>query len=91
MAKFHVSRVEVIETDLYEVWGEDEKLVVYDLNVRAFVDGEIYDHKHIFKGVFKDEREGLYHADMGAKKHAHDLANRVADRGIIDTDHWISY
>lgn len=87
MAKFIISNVEVIETDLYEKWAEDSKIVVYDLIVRAYVDGEVYDHNHIFKGYIEDE-EGFCHPNYSAKDAAHSLADRVANAGCINTDHW---
>ena len=88
MAKFIISNVEVIETDLYERTAEDGKIVVYDLIVRAYIDGQVYDHNHVFKGAFKDEHEGYYHVNYGAKDEAHRLADRVGSAGVIDTAHW---
>jgi hypothetical protein len=87
MARLIISRVDVIETDLYAKWAEDCEIFVYDLIVRAYVDGEVYDHNHVFKGYVEDE-EGFYHPNYGAKDAAHRLADRVADVSAIDTDYW---
>jgi len=86
--KLFVSEVNVIETDLYSRMAEDGEIIVYDCIVRAICDGEVYDHKVIFRGAFKDEYEGYYHVDYNAKKQAHILADRVADVSVINTDHW---
>lgn len=87
MNSFQVSSVHAIETDLYEVWGEDSKLVCYDMVVEVIVDGDIYHHKHVFKGCFRDE-EGIMRPNMGCKEQAQRLAQRVANHGWINTDHW---
>lgn len=87
MTKLFISTVEVIEGHLYEVWGEDSKLVVYDQFVRVICDGEVWDHIHIFYGTVAD-REGFHHPNFNAKAEAERLAARVHDRGWIDTKHW---
>ena len=84
-----VSTVDVIEGNVYEVWGEDSKLVVYDCLVQAICDGDIYLHNHTFKGTVED-REGFAHPNFHAKEDAERLANRVADHGFINLDHWVS-
>ncbi len=79
----------VIEGYLYEVWGEDSKLVVYDLYVQAVdFDGNLYTHRHVFKGYFTDEYEGFNHPNFGAKPEAHRLAQRVRDKGVINPNFW---
>jgi hypothetical protein len=88
MTKLFISGVEVIQGDLYEVWGEDSKLVVFDTIVQAIVDGDIYHHNHVFKGVVQDP-EGFEHPNMNAVNSAKTLANRVSDAGMINTEHWI--
>ena len=87
MANLIISSVEVIEGALYEVWGEDSKLIVYDSFVRVICDGDVYDHINIFYGTVTD-REGFHHPNFNAKADAERLANRVHDRGSIDTQYW---
>jgi len=87
MAKFHISDVMVIEGDIYDIMGEDEMLYVYDLQLQAIVDGDIYIHHHVFKGHCQDD-DGFDHPNRNAKSDAEDLCAKVADRGIIDTAHW---
>ena len=82
-----VSSVNVIESNLYEVWGEDSKLVVYDLVVQAVCDKDVYNHVHVFKGYWEDD-EGFNHPNYGAKEDAHRLAGKVLDRGTINLLHW---
>jgi len=84
-----ISSVNAIEGNLYEVWGEDSKLVVFDVIVEAVCDGAIYHHTHVFKGVVED-REGFAHPNFNAVKDADKLVARIADRGYIDTSHWVS-
>jgi hypothetical protein len=87
MAKFFISSVEVIEGDLYELFSEDCKIFVFDSFIRAICDGEVYDHRHIFKGSFVDD-EGINRPAMNAVADAHTLADQVSSRGYIDTKHW---
>ena len=88
--KLFISEVNVLETDLYSRMAEDGEIVVYDCIVRAICEGAVYDHKVIFKGAFKDQYEGYYHVDYNAAKDAERLANRVAEAGSINTDHWVA-
>jgi hypothetical protein len=87
MAKLLVSSVNVIEGDLYQIMGEDEMLVVYDTFIQAICDGDIYYHKHVFKGHGQDD-DGFEHPNRNAVAHAENLANLVRDRGSIDTSYW---
>lgn len=88
MSKLFVSTVDVCEGYLYELMGEDSKLVCFDTTVRAYCDGDIYEHKHLFKGSFTD-KEGIPRANMSAVPNANYLANRVTERGFINTEHWL--
>ena len=86
--KLFISEVNVIETDLYSRMAEDGEIIVYDCIVRAICDGDVYDHQVVFKGAFKDQYEGYYHVDYNASKDAKRFCNRVAEAGVINTDHW---
>jgi hypothetical protein len=88
MTKLYVSDVEIVETDLYERMAEDGAIIVYDCFVRVYCDGMVYDHEHVFKGAYKDQYEGYYHVNYNCRKEAEKLANRVAEAGQINTDHW---
>jgi hypothetical protein len=82
-----ISDVMVVEGNLYQVMGEDEMLYVYDAVVQAIVDGDIYHHKHVFKGHVQDP-DGFDHPNYNAKGDAEALMVRVSDHGVINTDHW---
>ncbi len=88
MTELTISRVGAIEGDLYLVWGEDEELFLFDTVVEAIVDGDIYHHKHIFKGLVVDD-EGINRPNMGAKDAADKLVGAVVDHGVINLDHWV--
>jgi hypothetical protein len=77
--KAFISLVEIIEGNLYELMGEDSKIFVFDSFIRVISDGEVYDHKHIFKGSFVDE-DGINRPDMGACCSAVNLLDKI---GIV--------
>lgn len=83
-----VSTCYIVETDLYNVMGEDEMLTVYDVIVEALVDGDIYHHKHVFKGHVQDP-DGFEHPNRYAKDDAQRLADRVNTKGFINLEHWV--
>lgn len=93
MSKLLVSNVYAVEGDLYQVMGEDEMLYVYDIVIEAVVDGDIYHHKHVFKGHLEIDMGQGYtaeHANMNCKRDAEKLLARIYNEGNgwIDTDHW---
>jgi len=86
-----IKEVNVVEGNLYEVWGEDSKLVVFDVLVEAILlNGDIYYHNHCFKGHVRDE-EGFEHPNYYAVVDAKNLADRVKKAGKINLDHWYHY
>ena len=87
MSKLTISGVEVIQGNLYEVWGEDGKLIVYDTFVQVVCDGEVYDHIHMSYGTVTDDH-GYHHPNYNAMGDAEKLANRITDAGVIDTKYW---
>lgn len=86
--------VNVCEGPLYQMMGEDEMLHVYDLWIEAIIDGDVYYHKHIFKGfveceVPEDCGGGCFnYPNFNAKSEAERLAERVRKADSINTDHW---
>ena len=87
MARLRISMVTVIEGALYEVWGEDGKLVVFDQFVRVVCDGTVYDHVHMFYGSVETP-DGFHVPNYNAKQDAQNLAARVHDAQFINTEHW---
>ena len=87
MAKLRISEVKVVQGHLYEVWAEDQKLVVYDSFVRVVADGNVYDHFYLFKGYVEDDL-GFCHPNYSAKDQVEKLAARIEECGFIDTQYW---
>lgn len=85
--KLLISNIDVIEGHLYELMGEDEKIFVFDSFVRVIIDGEVYDHNHIFKGCFVDD-DGFNRPNMNAKADAEKLVANIMEAGMIDTRYW---
>ena len=86
--KLRAKSVNVIETNLYKKWAEDDYIYVYDLIVQVVgVDYKVYHHKHVFYGCFEDE-DGFHRPNYGAKQDAHKLMNRVLAANEIDTKYW---
>jgi len=86
--KLAISEVLVTEGDLYELMGEDSLIHIYDSSVQVVCDGDVYQHKHVFKGYFTDDY-GFMRPDMGSSHAAHNLAIKVSNSGFINTDHWL--
>lgn len=86
--KLFVSKVDVCQGALYELMGEDSVIVCFDTVVRAYCDGDVYEHKHVFEGSFRD-RDGINRPNMAAVPYAERLANRVHSKGEINTAHWL--
>ena len=84
-----ISTCYVVETDLYARMAEDEEIIVYDCIVEALVDGDIYHHKHVFKGAVQDDEFGYWHVNRNCKDDAQHLADRVNTKGFINLDHWV--
>jgi hypothetical protein len=76
------------QTDLYELMGEDGMLVLYDVYIFSIADGEVYRHKHVFKGHVRDE-DGFEHPNYNAQPDADRLVNQIRSKGKINTDHWV--
>ena len=86
MSKLLASHVYVVEGDLYRAVGEDGELILYDCVVEAIVDGDIYHHKHVFRGA--SECDGFTYP-VNAKHFAEKLVARIHDAGdMIDPKHW---
>ena len=86
--KIRIQVVEVIESDLYAVWGEDSELICYNLHLSAVgVDGNIYMHKYQFKGHFVDD-DGVNRPNFASKPSAHMLALKIKNRGEINLSYW---
>ena len=82
----------VSEGLLYEVMGEDEMLTCYDLVVCVWDDkGAMWKHKHVFKGSFRDEIDGMMRPNYAAKPNAHDLCERVKKAGWFNPVFWEYY
>lgn len=88
MPKLFINNVYSSQTDLYELMGEDEMLVLYDVYIFAIADGEIYRHNHVFKGHIQDE-DGFEHPNRNAQPDADRLVDKILSKGKINTDHWV--
>lgn len=87
--KIKISDVHVVEGNLYRAVGEDGELILYDCIVEAIVDGDIYHHKHVFRGLGESPDGFAYPVD--AKSLAEKLVSRIIDAGmVIDLEHWVS-
>jgi len=88
MPELFINDVYSSQTDLYELMGEDEMLVLYDVYIFAIADGEIYRHSHVFKGHVQDE-DGFEHPNRNAQYDADRLVDQIRSKGKINTDYWV--
>ena len=80
-------RIFVSESDLYEVYGEDEPIVTFNTALIAEVDGVDYCHNTIIPGHFVDA-DGINRMRR-SRAEAYKLLDRIEAAGnMIDLNHW---